>query len=109
MRLFPFIILSIVVLLQLYAYFGMQPVLLQYSATLQLIILSIFYTLFGLSLISFFLVFYRGKMISTALRNFMLASVFINLFSVLFFDLFVLLDDLRYMVVWIFQENPLNS
>lgn len=109
MRLFPFIILAIVVLLQMYAFFGMQPVLLQYSAKLQLIILSIFYTLFGLSFVSFFVVFYRGKMISTALRNFLLSFVFINLFSVLFFDLFVLLDDLRYLVVWIFQENPLNS
>ncbi len=109
MRLFPFIILTIVVLLQLYAYFGMQPVLVQCSAGVQFIILSIFYTLFGLSLFSFFLVFYRGKLISTALRNFLLAAVFINLFSVLFFDLFVFLDDIRFIVLWIFQDNPTNS
>lgn len=107
-RILPFIILGIICLLALYAYHGFEHVVSTYSVGMQQTIYGIFYGLFVLSFSSLILVFFGGNTISKALRNFFFAFVFIQLFSLLLFDIFVLLDDIRRLGYLIFQVDDLT-
>lgn len=107
-RILPFIILGIICLLALYAYHGFEQVVSTYSVGMQQTIYGIFYGLFVLSFSSLILVFFGGNTISKALRNFFFAFVFIQLFSLLLFDIFVLLDDIRRLGYLIFQVDDLT-
>lgn len=104
----PFIILGIISLLALYAFNGFEQVVSSYSVGMQQTIYGIFYGLFVLSFSSLILVFFGGNTISKALRNFFFAFVFIQLFSLLLFDIFVLLDDIRRLGYLIFQVADLS-
>ncbi len=107
-RILPFIILGIICLLALYAFNGFEQVVSTYSDGMQQTIYVIFYGLFALSFSSLILVFFGGNTISKALRNFFFAFVFIQLFSLLLFDIFVLLDDIRRLGYWIVQADDLS-
>lgn len=107
-RILPFIILGIICLLALYAFNGFEQVVSAYSDGMQQTIYTIFYGLFALSFSSLILVFLGGNTISKALRNFFFAFVFIQLFSLLLFDIFVLLDDIRRLGYLIFQADDLS-
>lgn len=107
-RILPFIILGIISLLALYAFNGFEQVVSTYSVGIQQMIYGIFYGLFVLSFSSLILVFFGGNTISKALRNFFFAFVFIQLFSLLLFDVFVLLDDIRRLGYLIFQADDLS-
>ena len=76
---------------------------------MQQTIYGIFYGLFVLSFSSLILVFFGGNTISKALRNFFFAFVFIQLFSLLLFYIFVLLDYIRRLVYLIFQVDDLTK
>lgn len=107
-RILPFIILCIIFLLALYAYNGFEAAVSTYSSALKNTIYTIFYGLAVLSLLTLIIVFYGGNALSKALRNFFFAFVFIHLFSLLIFDIFVLLDDLRRLGYLIFQSDDLS-
>ncbi len=107
-RILPFIILGIICLLALYAFNGFEQVVSTYSEGMRQAIYGIFYGLFLLSFSSLIIVFFGGNTISKALRNFFFAFVFIQLFSLLLFDVFVLLDDIRRLGYLIFQADDLS-
>lgn len=107
-RILPFFILGFIFLLALYAYNGFEAVVSSYSSPLQNSIYGIFYGLGVLSLLTLIIVFYGGNTLSKALRNFFFAFVFIHLFSLLIFDLFVLMDDLRRLGYLVFQSDDLS-
>ncbi len=107
-RILPFIILGIISLLAFYSFKGFEQVVANYSDGMRQTIYGIFYGLFFLSFLSLILVFFGGNTIPKALRNFFFAFVFIQLFSLLLFDVFVLLDDIRRLGYLIFQADDLT-
>ena len=107
-RILPFIIMGLILLLEWYAFSGFSPVIETFSDTIKLIVNSAFYGLMIVSGISLVVVFVAGNGLSKSFRNFLFAFVFINLCALVVFDLFVLIDDLRRGVYWLAQSSDLS-
>lgn len=107
-RILPFIIMGLILLLEWYAFSGFSPVIETFSDTTKLIVNSAFYGLMIVSGISLVVVFTAGNGLSKSFRNFLFAFVFINLCSLVVFDLFVLIDDLRRGGYWLAQSSDLS-
>lgn len=108
LRILPLIILGMVFLLEWYAFSGIQGVANLYGSQMTTLIYAVYFGLMALSVVSLFVVFGMGNKLSKSFRNFLFSFVFINLVSLLVFDVFVLLDDLRRLVYWIAQSNDLS-
>lgn len=101
-RSLPFIIIGILVLLELYAFSGITILNEEQSDVVQIVVAIFFYGLMGVSFVGLGIIFSFGNRLNKVIRNFLFAFVFINLFSVLIFDLFLVLDDLQRFVRGIF-------
>ncbi|MFT5819702.1 MAG: putative MPP superfamily phosphohydrolase [Crocinitomix sp.] len=108
LRILPFIILGLIVLLEVYAYFGFKSTVQAYSPGLGNTVYGIYFFFMALSVISLLIIFSTGNRLSKSFRNFLFAGVFINLFSLLTFDIFALLDDVRRLGFAVFQANDLT-
>ncbi len=107
-RILPFIILGLIALLELYAYNGFESTVASYLEGLKSTVYGVYFFFMGISVISLVVIFGMGNKLSKSFRNFLFAGVFINLFSLLVFDIFVLLDDVRRLGYLIFQSNDLT-
>ncbi|NOQ72370.1 MAG: metallophosphoesterase [Crocinitomix sp.] len=108
LRILPFIILGLIALLEVYAYFGFKSTVQAYPDGLTNAVYGVYFFFMAVSVISLVVIFAGGNKLSKSFRNFLFAGVFINLFSLLFFDLFVLLDDVRRLGYAIFQSTDLT-
>jgi predicted MPP superfamily phosphohydrolase len=108
LKILPFIILSFIALLEIYAYFGLKTTVQGYIAGLGNTVYGVYFFFMAVSVISLFVIFLAGNRLSKSFRNFLFAGVFINLFSLLFFDIFVLIDDVRRLGYAIFQSSDLS-
>ena len=105
--LFPLIIFGLLLLLGGYAWLGIgsQPVQnLSFTSFIE-------YTFIGLSVlaaVSLFVISLANRRMSKAIRNFFFAFVFIHLFTVIVFDIFLLLDDLVRGMRWLFMQSPVE-
>ncbi|WP_027418899.1 metallophosphoesterase [Crocinitomix catalasitica] len=103
----PFIIVGILFLLQGYAYNGLSWLALLSDDVFSTVVQTIHYGLFAVAIASLLIIFAGGNRLSKSLRNFFFAFVFIDLFTLLTFDLFLLLDDIRRLFTMFFvDENP---
>ena len=107
-RILPFIIMGIIALLEVYAYYGFESTIQSYSPGLRSTVYGIYLFFMAVSVVSLVIIFGTGNKLSKSFRNFLFAGVFINLFSLLVFDIFVLLDDVRRLGYVIFQSSDLT-
>lgn len=107
-RILPFIILGLIALLEIYAYYGFEETVAAYPTGLKSTVYGVYFFFMGISAISLVVIFGMGNRLSKSFRNFLFAGVFINLFSLLVFDIFVLLDDVRRLGYLLFQSNDLT-
>ena len=107
-RILPFIIMGIIGLLEVYAYYGFESTIQSYSPGLRSTVYGIYLFFMAVSVVSLVIIFGTGNKLSKSFRNFLFAGVFINLFSLLVFDIFVLLDDVRRLGYVIFQSSDLT-
>ncbi len=107
-RILPFIILGLIALLEIYAYYGFEATVAAYPTGLKSTVYGVYFFFMGISAISLVVIFGMGNRLSKSFRNFLFAGVFINLFSLLVFDIFVLLDDVRRLGYLLFQSNDLT-
>lgn len=66
-----------------------------------------FWGLMGLSLISLMVVFVANRRMSKAFRNFLFAFIFINLTSLLIFDIVLFLEDIARGIRWLVTQEPI--
>lgn len=104
-QILPLIILGLLAILEGYAYAGIQVVTEAYSPALSAVVWSVFYGLMGATIFSFLVILGFRSKLPKSLGNFLLAAVFINLFTLLIVDVFLLLDDLRRLIYLIAQSN----
>ena len=101
-RILPLIIISILSLLELYAYFGMQALKSGISDGNGQLVASIYFGLMAVSFLAISVIFGAGNRLGKALRNFFFAFVFINLFTIIIFDFFLVIDDLFRLFLGLF-------
>ena len=105
--LFPLFIFGFLMILEIYAWFGLQSQPVQslgFSSGVE----YLFAGLFGVAVMSLLVITLANRRMSKAIRNFFFAFVFINLFTVLVFDLFLLIDDVIRGVRWIFVQSTVE-
>ena len=100
--------MGIIALLEVYAYYGFESTIQSYSPGLRSTVYGIYLFFMAVSVVSLVIIFGTGNKLSKSFRNFLFAGVFINLFSLLVFDIFVLLDDVRRLGYVIFQSSDLT-
>lgn len=98
-RFLPLVILSILALLHLYAYFGIMAEL--PFKTLQVFAVSSFNALLAIAIIAILIIFIGGNKISKSFRNFLFAFVFIDITTVLVFDVFLIIDDILRIILYV--------
>ena len=103
---FPFIILGFLLLLELYAWSGLSSSVIK-ELSVAPFVNGVFWGLMGLSLVSLIVVVFANRSMSKALRNFLFAFIFINLSSLLVFDVVLFIEDLTRGVRWIFMQEPI--
>lgn len=99
----PFIILGILFLLSLYAFAGLTALQGASNPIWYSTGVSTFYVLGSVSVSSFLIIILAGNRLNKAIRNFLFAFVFIHLFTLLIFDVFLLIDDLLRLILGVFQ------
>jgi predicted MPP superfamily phosphohydrolase len=95
----PIVIILFIGLLHGYAITGLNSIA---SSSLVFLAKNVLWTMLGIALLSILFIFISGNRLSKSLRNFFFAFVFIHLFSALVFDVFLLLDDIRRFLFFIF-------
>jgi predicted MPP superfamily phosphohydrolase len=100
--------MGIIALLEVYAYYGFESTVQSYSPGLRNAVYGVYFFFMAISVVSLGVIFGTGNKLSKSFRNFLFAGVFINLFSLLVFDVFVLLDDVRRLGYAIFQSSDLT-
>src|SRR6056300_1040457 len=103
---FPFIILGFLLLLELYAWSGLSSSVIK-ELSVAPFVNAVFWGLMGLSLVSLIVVDFANRSMSKALRNFLFAFIFINLSSLLVFDVVLFIEDLTRGIRWIFMQEPI--
>lgn len=107
-RILPFIIMGIIALLEVYAYYGFESTIQSYSSGLRNAVFGVYFFFMGISVVSLAVIFGTGNKLSKSFRNFLFAGVFINLFSLFVFDVFVFIDDVRRLGYLIVQSSDLD-
>ncbi len=103
---FPFIILGFLLLLELYTWSGLSSSVIK-ELSVAPFVNGVFWGLMGLSLVSLIVVVFANRSMSKALRNFLFAFIFINLSSLLVFDVVLFIEDLTRGIRWIFMQEPI--
>lgn len=109
LQILPLIILAILLGLTLYGYYAFVGVSENFSTSFTTVFNGFVWGMLILSSISLFVIFGGGNRLSKAIRNFFFAFVFIDLFSLLMLDIFVLLDDFRRIAMLIVQGDASHA
>lgn len=104
-QILPLLIWVVLLSLTLYGYFAFDAVI--HAFKHPLIVKLTMGGLLVISTLSLSIIFILGNRMSKALRNFFFAFVFINLFGLIVLDIFVLLDDVRRAVLFLFQSSSI--
>lgn len=93
------VFLSVLIAFEAYVYYGVKTYYTNKKSFGRKFVKGSYFTLLILSTLSIFIMVFWGNEMKMNIRNFFIAVVFINFISKLFFIYFLLIDDLRLLLV----------